>query len=108
MERNSSLHPFKLSKVDFKKSTAEKTRNFKSICNVVTHWGTLSCLEKQLTTYQNMEYREEHQISPEAPLALLVEGKQRARHYYRQGDVMRSREGVGASTSSTCARTCWY
>ena len=42
-----------------------------------------------------MEYREEHQISPKAPLALLVEGKQRARHYYRQGDVMRSREGVG-------------
>ena len=74
MERNSSLHPFKLTKVDLKKHTAEKTRNFKSICNVVTHWGTLSCLEKQLKTYHNMEYSEEHQISPEAPLALVWRG----------------------------------
>ena len=84
--------PSYIDTVDFKKSTAENTKNLKSIRYGVifksTRLSWKSILKHGITwtTERNIKFHQRHPW-------LLVEGKQRARHYYRQGDVMRSREG---------------
>ena len=101
--------PSYIDTVDFKKSTAENTKNLKSIrYGVIFKSAHSVVLKKHLKTWHNMDYREEHQISPKAPLApgggeaactTLLPSRRRDEEQGR---------GVGASTSSTCARTCWY